>query len=180
MSTLLKIKALSKYGFFVEGEEKGIYFDRSVPESDRGKFVPGAELEVELRTTESGTKYVTKVLNLLKDHMMNPSPLVASVFEKPPMAEQIALVESVTEIMKEKVGARSKAPSKPLSGKLSDYGKTQTDWVAKDRSQLIGGLSHDAAELAAAAVAYNVPISSVVDQYKLALVALIKIREEVR
>ena len=59
---------------------------------------------------------------------------------------------------------------------------TKAEWSAKDRSQLIGGLSHDAATLTAAAMSlqpYN-NTEEVLKEYKLILEGLLKIREEVK
>ena len=59
---------------------------------------------------------------------------------------------------------------------------TKAEWSAKDRSQLIGGLSHDAATIVAAAMTLQ-PFNStdeVLLFYKRVLEGLLRIRDEVK
>ena len=132
-------------------KEKGIYFDRSVLEADRGKFVPGAEVPVILRVADSGTKYVMAVLNPAK-HVAHETPAL-------PVATSTVGAKIVTKA------------SETMS---------KADWNAKDRSMMLGGISHDAAQLAAASVTANVSIHDVVQAYCVAMTQLIKFREEVK
>jgi hypothetical protein len=55
-----------------------------------------------------------------------------------------------------------------------------TDWAAKDRSQLVGGRSHDAAELVNTALVTGTPLEEVLKLYKEALQAILKMSEEVK
>lgn len=55
-----------------------------------------------------------------------------------------------------------------------------TDWAAKDRSQLVGGRSHDAASLVDTALVTGTPLQQVLDMYKLALQGVLKMAEEVK
>ena len=55
--------------------------------------------------------------------------------------------------------------------------KAAVDWGAKDRSQLVGGRSHDAAQLVLAALTASVPISQALEMYKEALDGILKIAE---
>jgi hypothetical protein len=60
----------------------------------------------------------------------------------------------------------------------SDTTMSKDEWKAKDRSQLIGGLSHDAAALAVAQ--YTTKGGTILDIYKEMLVGMLKIREEIK
>ncbi len=157
METVLKVKALSKFGFFVEGEEKGIYFDRQLLEADRGKFVPGASIPVILRVADSGTKYVMSI------NTSAAPKIVAPVFNNTPVVEHPGIAE-MTKLMKT----------------TSSNIMSKADWNAKDRSMMIGGLAHDAAVLAAAAATANVEIGVLLNDYEAALKAMLLIREELK
>ncbi len=152
METVLKVKSLSKFGFFVEGEDKGIYFDRSLLEADRGKFVPGAEIPVTLRVAESGTKYVMGIGQVF--------PAQVSFNQGQPASNALAQIATP-------VKAKSETMSK-------------SDWASKDRSMMVGGLSHDAAVLAAASATANVSIQEILSSYEVALKRLVEIRENVK
>lgn len=67
--------------------------------------------------------------------------------------------------------------AKPLEKKSTEV---KTDWAAKDRSQMIGGRSHDAAMLAAAAATANVGIEKILSDYKIALKAIVSMSEEIK
>ncbi len=153
METVLKVTGLSKFGFFAEGEEKGIYFERDIPESVRGKFIVGAELPVTLRVTNTGTKYVTGLNE-------NPTPLVAPVFNNMPLA-------------------KAEQP-KVVVPKTNSETMSKADWNAKDRSMMVGGLSHDSAVLVAAAATANTSVELLLKDYIDILKALIQIRDEIK
>ncbi len=156
METVLKVKALSKFGFFVEGEEKGIYFDRSLLEADRGRFVPGAEIPVILRVADSGTKYVTAIGASKSGRIItNTAP------------DQTLAETKATPVATPKPVVKAEVMSK-------------ADWNAKDRSMMVGGLSHDAAVLVQTAHMSNSSIEDVLFDYKRTLQELINIREEVK
>lgn len=55
-----------------------------------------------------------------------------------------------------------------------------TDWAAKDRSQLVGGRSHDAAALVNASLVTGTPLADVVKLYREALELVLKMAEEVK
>lgn len=77
---------------------------------------------------------------------------------------------------------------KPLDGKHVDAPaipvtaiKPQvTDWNAKDRSQLVGGRSHDAVSLVNTALVTGTPLAAVVKLYREALEAVLAISAEVK
>lgn len=56
----------------------------------------------------------------------------------------------------------------------------KTDWAAKDRSQLVGGRSHDAAQLVVAALGAGVSIEETLKMHREALVGLLKMADEVK
>lgn len=152
----IKVKQLTKFGFQLENGEY-INFSKTLKDGDKGRIIPGGAFDVMMYRADSGKGYLNSVIAAATPSASTPlvavAPKVAEVKETIPLpTKRVPNLEAMS----------------------------KSEWQAKDRSQLIGGLSHDAAELAAAAVAYNVPISSVVDQYKLALGLLIKIREEVK
>lgn len=149
----IKVKQLAKFSVVTESGEY-INWHKEIKDSDKGKVIPGGVYSVEVeRNPESNKGYIKAVVS--------PTNTTIAAATAPTFVALPPVVD-----IKQLISA------KPA--------EVKTDWATKDRSQLIGGLSHDAAELAAAAVAYNVPISSIVDQYRLALVALIKIRDEVK
>ncbi len=57
---------------------------------------------------------------------------------------------------------------------------SKADWNAKDRSMMVGGLSHDAAVLVAASATANVSIQEILSSYEVALKRLVEIRENVK
>lgn len=153
----IKVKNLSKFGVQLESGEY-VNWEKTIKDAEKGSVVPGGEYVVEMRRAESGKGYIVGV----SAGVISAPKIVAPVFKDTPTIESVPSVAAM-----------------PMP-KVKAQVEVKTDWAAKDRSQLIGGLSHDAAELAAAAVAYNVPVSSLINQYKLALEALIKIREDVK
>lgn len=59
-------------------------------------------------------------------------------------------------------------------------GPQATNWAAKDRSQLVGGRSHDAAELAKVSIQTGTPMKQVLAAYAEALEGILKLAEEVK
>ncbi len=91
--------------------------------TDQAQIVPGASFEGEVYTSEGGTRYLNKIVKT------NGLP-----HEEKKAREHAPAVTAPP--------APKKAPASEVMSKA--------DWSAKDRSQLIGGLSHDAAVLVAA------------------------------
>jgi hypothetical protein len=54
------------------------------------------------------------------------------------------------------------------------------DWDSKNRAQLIGGRSHDAAQLVHAAITGGLPIETALEMYKQALIEVLKLSDEIR
>jgi hypothetical protein len=99
-----------------------------------------------------------------------PAPeIVAPVFAKTPVAAPVA------------AKAPYKAPFKKAYGNsFKKNDAPATDWAAKDRSQLVGGLCHDAAALAAAVISTGTSIESALATYEQLLAGVIKLREGVK
>ncbi len=155
----LKIKNLHKYGFFTDKDESVNWGPRF---TDKVNLVPGVEAEFVLFVANSGKKYVNELKGLSKAEF-KASPKE----EIKPEAKSEAKTEVKGEFKKPKAQA--------------DTSMTKSEWQAKDRSQLIGGLSHDAAAIAAAWV--NVQGSSneeALANYKFFLEGMLKIREELK
>ncbi len=120
-------------------------------------FVPGTVLEVDVYTTGKGGKYLNKATILTE---------LPSQAEKEPAKEP------------------KKAPSKPVEApkavKTSEA-MTKAEWSAKDRSQLIGGLSHDSAAIASVLVNVNsLDAKGALAVYKELLEGMLLIREQVK
>lgn len=147
------VEALSKYGIKVGNEY--VNFSKNLNESEKGKLVPGGTYEVELYVADSGKRYVNKVI------------ATTSGTSKP------AVINPVT----------SKSDQKPVTPVKVSETMTKADWGAKDRSQLIGGLSHDAAMLVAAMVPVLGQLESadaVIKMHKAVLEGLLKNRDEIK
>lgn len=71
--------------------------------------------------------------------------------------------------------AAAPAPAKPAPSTPE-----KVDWAAKDRSQLVGGRSHDAAELVKVSLTTAVPLPKVLALYKEALQGVLAIANEVK
>lgn len=56
----------------------------------------------------------------------------------------------------------------------------QSVWDKKDRSQLVGGRSHDSVELVKASLANATPMPKVLELYKEALIGILKISDEIK
>lgn len=150
----IKVKGFSKFGFQLENGEY-INFSKTIKDADKGRIVPGGEFEVEMYRADSGKGYVNKVLGSSTVAAPVVPPLVAPVFKNTPTV-------------------------KLLAKKAEDNSMSKSDWAAKDRSMMVGGLSHDAAVLAAAAATANVPIEQLLKDYRTSLDLLLGIRAEVK
>jgi hypothetical protein len=108
---------------------------------------------------DSGKQYVNQILKQLGS-TVDPL-LVAPVFAKTPTVKPLA---------------------QPLTKAPATETMSKAEWSAKDRSQLIGGLSHDAATLAASIVPMSpyTTVEEVLAKYKFFLEGMLKIRDEVR
>ncbi len=154
----VKVDELSKFGFKM-GQEY-INYSKQLSETDKANVVPGVSFEAELYVADSGKRYLNKILaQASRSGVAKPVKSPVSEVTKAVKSEEKAIVKAV-----------------------ADAPMTKAEWSAKDRSQLIGGLSHDAAELVAAMLPMQPAesISSVLDIYKEVLLGLLKIRDEVR
>lgn len=157
----VKVSNLSKFGFQI-GQEF-VNYSKHLPEGDKTKVVPGAEFEAELYVADSGKRYLNKILSSV------PSAKAASV-------------PSATTVDTERAKKFVPKFEKKAEGSAASTSMSKADWQAKDRSQLIGGLSHDAATMASSILNVQ-PAESVSDAlkvYKELLEGMLKIREEVR
>jgi hypothetical protein len=158
----VQVKQLTKYGFQNDKDEY-IGWSKNIKDADKSQVVPGRKFSVEMYIADSGKQYVNKVLRQLDAVASVPAKAVTSTLTGVTV-EQIQKVKAMTS-----------------SAKSSDT-MTKAEWSAKDRSQLIGGLSHDAATLAAALLPMspdNTP-EDVLVTYKQLLEGMLKIRDEVR
>lgn len=147
---MVKVDALSKFGFKSGAEY--LNWSKNIKDSEKGKVVPGGTFEMELYVADSGKKYVNSVATSATASAAAPKPAVKVEVKAAPTA----------------------APKATSSESMS-----KAEWSAKDRSQLIGGLSHDSAAITAALIA----VSSVPEPlalYKELLLGMLKIRDEVR
>ncbi len=147
----VKVQELSKYGFKANDR----YVGYSKLFKDQARVVPGAEFDAEFYVADSGKEYLNKILSEVPS-----TPSVA-------VADTERAKKFTPKFNKPAVAADSEKMSK-------------ADWSAKDRSQLIGGLSHDAAQLVLAAITVGVDVSKALEMHKDALVGLLKLREEVK
>lgn len=160
----VKIQELSKYGFKANGKYVGL--SKNLSEADKTRLVPGAEFEAEYYVADSGKEYLNKILAPVSSA---PSAPKAQEAESPKAVD--------TDRTKRFTPKFQKKENVPDSEKMS-----KADWSAKDRSQLIGGLSHDAAAMAASILNVQ-PAENVADAlkvYKELLEGMLKIREEVK
>jgi hypothetical protein len=156
----VKVTQLSKHGFFAD--KQGYYWSKQLKEDAKVGITPGVTVNMEIYTADSGAKYVNKVLNAVE-------------------------TADVPVINRDKVSQRevtTKVSNKPVKEETKlDNTMSKAEWSAKDRSQLIGGLSHDAAQLTAAFAAMFPDIATTEDALKLYkdfLVGMLKIRDEVK
>jgi len=129
------------------------------------QFARGDSYTVGVATAKSGKKYIREILS-------GSAPLVASA----PVAPAAAVVAAPV------VKAAYKPFNKFGGGAKKDSGATMSkeEWQAKDRSQLIGGLSHDAAAMVQAHVQSMKPMDDLLSLYEQALGGLLVIRERIK
>jgi len=155
----ITVSKLTKYGFQIQGSDDFINYSKQLKESDKTKIVPGAEFDVEFYVADSGKRYLNKIV--LTSANQTEAVFTASQNNEP----------------KKVFTPKFNKPETAVSSTMS-----KDEWKAKDRSQLIGGLSHDAATITAAAVQSGLWPSldshaTVVRMYKDLLEEMIRIRE---
>jgi hypothetical protein len=151
------VESLTKFGFKANGEF--INWSKKFDEASKAQVIPGSKLSVQMYIADSGKQYVNQILKQLGS-TVDPL-LVAPVFAKTPTVKPLA---------------------QPLTKAPATETMSKAEWSAKDRSQLIGGLSHDAATLAASIVPMSpyTTVEEVLAKYKFFLEGMLKIRDEVR
>ena len=149
------VTRLSKYGFFAG---KDSFYIKNLPEHDRPSVVEGAVLDLEVWTSDKGAQYVNRIVGTHK-------PITIEV--KP---EQVIKAQEI----------RSKAVVNSFVPVKTDTTMTKAEWSAKDRAQMIGGRSHDAAQLTLAAVTVGISAEDVLKLYKAVLEGVLKLAEEVK
>ncbi len=156
----IKVDELSKFGFKV-GQEY-INYSKHIPEADKTNVVPGAEFEAELFVADSGKRYLNKILFSV------PSAKVADA--------------SLGTVQKAVDTERAKKFTPKFQKKDESATMSKSEWQAKDRSQLIGGLSHDAAAITAAMLGLQVynNTDEVLKCYQQVLVGMLKIRDDMK
>lgn len=158
-TTIVKVKVqeLTKYGF--KANDKFVNYSKQF--KDQAMVVPGAAFEAEYYISDGGKEYLNKIL----------SNSVVSSFAPAINSEPKADTQR----------AKKFTPkfNKPVSAASDSEKMSKADWSAKDRSQLIGGLSHDAAAITAALVACT-SVEDPLKLYKSLLEGMLKIREEVK
>lgn len=99
----------------------------------------------------------------------------------------VAYKELSTEEANAETPKAEKPVTKGVADKKTEYKPKRTgetsekvDWAAKDRSQLVGGRSHDAAVLTEVAITTATPLEDVLKLYKEALEGILKIATEVK
>ncbi len=155
----IKIAELTKFGFKVGTEY--VNFSKQLPEGDKTNVVPGAELDVELYVADSGKRYLNKILSGIAAQSVKPAVAMAAPEVKAEVPAKKAFVP--------------KFQKKDESTTMS-----KSEWQAKDRSQLLGGLCHDAAQLTLAAVTVGASSEDVLKMYKAMLDGVIALREGVK
>jgi hypothetical protein len=148
------VSELSKYGFKIGNEY--VNYSTKLPEADKTKVVPGASFHAELFVSDAGKRYLNKILS--SD---------TSVKAAAPVVD----VDRAKKFVPKFSPAEKKATSETM---------TKADWSAKDRSQLLGGLCHDAATLAAAAITTGTSAEDVLKIFKATLDGVIELRTEVK
>ena len=154
----VEVKQLTKYGF-QDGKGEYVGYSKKFDEAAKAQIVPGRKFSVEMYIADSGKQYINKVLRQLDGPTLNDLKQAVVKVKEKELNPTIAVFPST------KTETMSKA-----------------EWSAKDRSQLIGGLSHDAATLAAVLVPMlpDQNADSALDIYKELLEGMLKIRDEVR
>jgi hypothetical protein len=150
----MEVKALTKYGFQNEAGEY-VGWSKNLKESEKTPVIPGRVFSFEIYTADSSKQYVNKVLKQMDTLKSGDTPK--------------ATVNTV------KVTPQVPKPVMNVTPQV-------TDWAAKDRSQLIGGLSHDAATLTAAIVRDmpDLETDKVLELYHDFLAGMLKIRDKVK
>jgi len=77
-----------------------------------------------------------------------------------------------------KLSATDEAPTPAPAPTTPAPARKAVDWDAKDRSQLIGGLSHDAPELVKVIIETGKPLQEVLDIYHMVMDKLIEMRKD--
>jgi len=150
----VKVEELTKYGYKANG--KFVNYSKQLSEADKARVVPGAEFEAELYVADSGKEYLNKILATV-------TTAKASA-EAPTVADSARAERFTPKFEKKETATMSKA-----------------EWQQKDRSQLIGGLSHDAATITAALVnVTSLDQAGAIVAYGEILDAMLKIRDEVK
>lgn len=173
-----KVEELSKYGFKANG--KYVNYSKQITEEDKAKVVPGAEFEAEYYVADSGKEYLNKVLSVkyTDGSMVSTRPLAIAPVVLRQEATAVGPAITVTKVDTERA---KKFTPKFTKAAAVDNTMSKAEWSAKDRSQLIGGLSHDAAAITAAMIATSVMgQAEAVLAYKQILVQMLSIREEVK
>lgn len=153
------VDELSKFGFKTNG--RYVNYSKQLSEKDKAIVVPGAQFEAEFYVADSGKEYLNKVVHVLKSNdVPEGQPKATSRSIKP-----VAPVE------------KKEAPKASESTAMS-----KAEWQAKDRSQLLGGLFHDASTLTASLMNINgvtTPLEAV-SLFEAVLYGLLKVREGVK
>lgn len=152
------VEELSKFGFKANG--RYVNYSKKFEEADKAKVVPGAAFDAEVFVADSGKEYLNKIIKMLNTKTTVEVPVVVDT--------ERAIRNTPKEAFKPKY-AKKDTPSASMS---------KEEWQAKDRSQLIGGLSHDAA--AVVATLGFTTVSDTLEAYKEALQGMLKIREELK
>lgn len=140
-----------KYGPMVGG----VYYSFSKFYKGNKVFPEGSSLDVDVYTSDSGKKYINSVVG-------------EPVAEAKPVAKKAPNVEA-------------QSISGIASGLVNSKTAVQTtDWAAKDRSQLVGGRSHDAAALVNTALVTGTDLDEVLKLYKKALEEVLTMAGEVK
>lgn len=155
----INVSAKSKFGILDKNTEK--WFNPLKSEMLK-EFEVGKAYSVELEdTTAANGKTYTNIVSITGRE--TPTAVAAA---------GVTTAEVKTPYVKKDY---SKFKPREVKATLS-----KEEWAAKDRSQLVGGLSHDAATLVAAAVTSGVPVEQVIEKFKVVLAGLIKARDEVK
>lgn len=164
----VKVQELTKYGF--KANDRYVGLSKNLSESDKTKLVPGAFFEAEFYIADSGKEYLNKVLRPIAEDVMG-------AFVSTPETRK----EDKTQPGVDTSRAKHFVPKFIKKETVSDSEKmTKADWNQKDRNMMIGGRSHDAAVLVAAALTVGVSVADALKQYREALEGLLKIAEEVK
>jgi hypothetical protein len=121
-------------------------------------FTVGTTYTVAISTSSTGKKYIKEVLagNNSGQQIQNPVNVA-------PQTVKPAFKKSFTPYAKK-----------------ADNGLSKEEWAQKDRNQMIGGRSHDAAELVKASVNSGRPMNEILALYQEALEGIIRIADTVK